>query len=117
MKTLIHYTITPAILSGVLSILAGACPPWESEAGDGHCKCGNSLKGVVHCNSHTQQLLVQDFHCMTYNTRSNKTTVGKCLNKRSGRTLSCSFYTVIETKDMSHLNTEVCGCFNRTGQL
>ena len=119
MKILTDYTLTPAILSMAISLLTGirACPPWESKEGDGHCQCGDSLGGLVLCNSHTQHLLVLTFHCMTYNTRSNKTTVGKCLQQRSAANHPCSFYTEINTTDISKLNIEVCGSFSRTGQL
>ena len=117
MKTLV---VTTATLSIVLSLLAGitACPPWESEGRDGRCQCGDSLGGVVYYNSRTEKLYILKFYCMTYNTRSNQTTVGKCLDKsRTTAYPPCSFYIAIETKNVTHLNAEVCGSFNRTGQL
>ena len=119
MKTQTDYTLTLATICMAVSLLAGTrvCPPWESKEGDGHCQCGNSLGGLVYCDNHTQQLFVLTYHCMTYNTKLNQSTVGKCLDKSKAGRQPCSFYREITTKDVTQLNIEVCGSFNRTGQL
>ena len=92
-----------------------SCPPWF-EPFNGTCKCGKTIHDIVKCDETLQKSAVLDCYCMTYN-ESTKTLVGAC------------FYNCVSTKDtkdvvyrrmpktVEELNHDMCGDFNRGGQL
>ena len=101
------------ILWCILSIIS-ACRPWtHHDQVSNKCVCGDKLRGVVHCGDH---LAILYCNCITYS-KSNQITVGKCMQMCRQGSHSCSLYTRIETINVTMLNDEVCGPFNRTGQL
>ena len=88
------------------------CPPWF-EPFNGTCKCGDSVDGIVKCNETLQESVILDCHCMTYNETSGMVVVGQCLYncvKRDSR-----YHQMPKT--LEKLNNEMCGDFNRDGQL
>ena len=92
-----------------------SCPPWF-EPSNGTCKCGKTVHDIVKCDETPQKSSVLDCYCMTYN-ESTGTVVGAC------------FYNCVSTKDtkdvvyrpmpktVEELNHDMCGDFNRDGQL
>ena len=92
-----------------------SCPPWF-EPSNGTCKCGKTIHDIVKCDETLQKSSVLDCYCMTYN-ESTGTVVGAC------------FYNCVSTKDtkdvvyrrmpktVEELNHDMCGDFNRDGQL
>ena len=92
------------------------CPPWTilNETSN-NCECGSDLKGIVQCNSKTLEVSVKNCYCMTYSEKLSGTFVSYCL-------YACSYYNFqdyhhIYAKNISELNEEVCGSFDRTGLM
>ena len=56
-------------------------------------------------------------YCMTYNGQLDKTLVGYCPTKCFEMTQIGSLFHLIETNSSLSINKEVCGNFNREGQL
>lgn len=91
------------------------CPPWTMYSNRTRsCKClAEPLGGVVRCNSVTKQAAVLFCYCMTYSNSSRAVVAGHCL-------LACAnpkTYHTIRTNDSLQINEEVCGPYNRRGQL
>ena len=108
--------ILPLLVLCILVVSSLACPPWTYSNSDGECQCGNSLEGVVHCDSVTLNVSVLSCNCMTLN-KSNKTVVGKCLAMCKVDHHACSLYNIVGTNQVGELDTEACDNLNRTGQL
>ena len=89
-----------------------SCPPWF-EPSNGTCKCGDSVDGIVKCDYTQQVSAIRNCHCMTYNEITGTVVVGHCLYncvKRDSR-----YHQMPKT--LEKLNNEMCGDFNRDGQL
>lgn len=92
-----------------------ACPPWfilSNSSSSKSCVCGNRLKEVVKCEAQKSYLAVG--YCMTYDSISGDTVVGKCPYN--------TFHNIVDLYlplpvNVSDLNNLVCGPFNREGQL
>ncbi len=92
--------------------------PGQSPDNTTQCKCGNGLGGVVQCNSATLQVSVLHCYCMTYNRQSNQTLVGHCTASYIAREPSPGkIHNQLHTNNSESINSEVCGKFNRDGQL
>ena len=92
------------------------CLPWTilNETSN-NCECGDDLDGIIECNSKTLEVSVKACYCMTYSEKLNGTFVSYCL-------YACSYYHFQEyhhiyAKNVSELNEEVCGSFNRAGLM
>lgn len=112
-------TLTVLLVAASLMACSLACPPWTYSDGDGECRCGDDLGGVVHCDAQTLHVSVLYCNCMTYS-KSNKTGVGSSLAMCfSNTSFRCSVYHQLEAvqNDEVDLNIENCSPFNRTGQL
>ena len=88
------------------------CPPWF-EPFNGTCKCGDSVDGIVNCDETLQESAIIGCYCMTYNERTGTVVVGACLYNCVKRD---SLYHQMP-KTLEKLNNEMCGDFNRDGQL
>ena len=95
-----------------------SCPPWYFHNGE-VCECGSDLDGRVHCDPEIGYILVLDGYCMTYDNNTGKTLTGACLY---------TFFNITEVNpylsnyhklplDSSEFTNEMCGFFNRQGQL
>ena len=129
LKALKMRVLSPIIMLLSLEIIflpvfaARDCPPWMYRDDSGSCRCGQSLRGLVYCDSQTEKVSVLFCYCMTRSSRSNLTTVGNCLPMCYYENLThCNAYTTMEydngaTVSNNRLNAKNCGPFNRTGQL
>ena len=107
-------------LASTFATLSVACPPWTLHSNiTGQCQCGNSLRGIVHCDNETLKVSVLYCYCMTYNDKMNQTLIAQCL-------FMCSIshdqnpsdsHNAIHTRDPHQINNETCHIFNRRGQL
>ena len=89
-----------------------SCPPWFEPA-NGTCKCGDSIDGIVKCNETVQESAILDCHCMTYSETTGTVVVGACLYNCVKR--DSLYHQMPQT--LEKLNNEMCGHFNRDGQL
>ena len=88
-----------------------SCPPWF-EPSNGTCKCGDSVDGIVNCDETLQESAIIGCYCMTYN-ETTGTVAGACLYNCVKRD---SLYHQMP-KTVEQLNHDMCGDFNRDGQL
>lgn len=97
------------------------CPVWfYYNSSSNRCECGDTLRGVVDCDSSVSPAVVSLLYCycMTYNEEMNQTLVGACTAMCTRRnTPDCQSFNTIKTNDTRELNSEMCGELNRTGQL
>ena len=98
------------------------CPPWTlpyTHAADNttHCKCGDTYREIITCDKDTLQVSI--LACITYNMELNKTLVGPCFAQCFKNTSQSpdGFHYLLHTNNSEAINDEVCGRFNRTGQL
>ena len=92
---------------------SGACPPWTVySSASGDCQCGDTLHGVVHCDRGNKISLLRCY-CMSYNRDFNTTLVVPC-NAMCKRKHD---YQNVISDDVTILNSELCGQYNREGQL
>ena len=111
-----------SLIALVLMLLScsGACPPWTVfSSSSGECQCGDGLYGVVYCDSDFKTISLLQCYCMSYNSDFNMTVVGPC-NAMCGKvsTYSYGYYDLLNVSDdASLLNGELCGQYNREGQL
>ena len=89
-----------------------SCPPWF-EPFNGTCKCGDSIDGIVNCDETQQESAIIGCYCMTYNEITETVVAGACLYNCVKRD---SLYHQMP-KTLDKLNNEMCGDFNRDGQL
>ena len=94
------------------------CPPqWYFYNGStSRCECGKDLNGLVHCDREMDYTLVLSGYCMTSD--NNVTVVGTCLYNFfniSKATPYLSNYHILPLNFT--LNDEMCGHFNREGNL
>ena len=111
---LFHHFIFAGIfaVSVTLTGSAAACPVWMLINGSTNkCQCGDSLKGIVSCegNNDHHRLSLLPCYCMTYSEAANTTVVGSCLAR-------CEKGGTVHTSNITELNKEQCGVFNREGQ-
>ena len=93
-----------------------SCPPWF-EPFNGGCKCGESIDYIVKCNETLQESAILDCYCMTYNESTQMVVVGACLyNCMSTKDTKDVVYRPMP-KTVEELNHDMCGDFNRGGQL
>ena len=93
-----------------------SCPPWF-EPFNGGCKCGESIDYIVKCNETLQESAILDCYCMTYNESTQMVVVGACLyNCMSTKDTKDVVYQPMP-KTVEELNHDMCGDFNRDGQL
>ena len=104
------------VLVFILVSCSGACPPWTVySSASGECQCRDSLHGVVHCDRDNKTISLLKCYCMSYNRDFNMTVVGPCNAMCRG---SYHSYNVLNVSDdVSLLNSELCGQYNREGQL
>ena len=91
------------------------CPPWMTYSNrTGSCHCYNTeLGGIVQCNSLTRQVDVLFCYCMTYSSIYQSAVVAHCIS-------ACAFpqvYHTVHSNSTTHLDQEVCGPYNRRGQM
>ena len=96
----------------------GECPVWTTyNSSTQHCECGDSIRGVVHCDPDTRKVSLLRCYCITYNEDTNGTVVGPCIIT----CLTSRFCALTELDKQnvftSQLNQKMCGSFKRTGQL
>lgn len=94
-----------------------ACPVWTIyNSTDNKCKCGDSLGKVIYCDTDTLEVFLSHCYCMTHSEELNTTVAGPCV-------ITCvdSEYfnpmNKLRTKSVHQLNQQMCGRFQRTGQL
>lgn len=117
MNTVLLVLQTVVFLAAAEQLPGGeeACPPWfilSNSSSSKSCVCGNRLKEVVKCEAQKSYLAVG--YCMTYDSISGDTVVGKCPYN--------TFHNIVDLYlplpvNLSDLNNFVCGQFNREGQL
>ena len=97
-----------------------ACPPWTVySSASGECQCGDSLRGVVHCDRDNKRISLLQCYCMSYNWNFNMTVVGPCnaMCRRMGADRYHSYNVLNVSDGVSLLNSELCGRYSREGQL
>ena len=104
------------VFAGIFAVsLTGSiatCPVWMlTKDNTSQCQCGDSLNGIVSCEGDADHhtLSLQSCYCMTYSEVANTTVVGSCL-------ASCASDQMVHTSNITELNKEQCGVFNREGQ-
>ena len=87
------------------------CSPWYIPHQDG-CTCGSTLGPLVRCQKN-ERVSVRIAYCMSYDNASGQVLVGNCpyVNAKHHRSY------VIQPKNVSDLNSRLCGWANRTGFL
>ena len=90
------------------------CPPWFESSNDS-CKCVKSAGSIVKCNELLQESAVLECYCMTYN-ESTGVVVGACFYNCIQDAFKAVVYRPMP-KTVEKLNDEMCGHFNRKGQL
>ena len=92
------------------------CPPWMTYSNrTGSCHCYNTeLGGIVQCNSLTRQVDVLFCYCMTYSPIYEDVVVGHILSACDQPQL---LYKTLNSNSTAHLDQEVCGPYNRRGQM
>ena len=90
------------------------CPPWFESSNDS-CKCVKSAGSIVKCNELLQESAVLECYCMTYN-ESTGVVVGACFYNCIQDAFKAVVYHPMP-KTVEKLNDEMCGHFNRKGQL
>ena len=89
-----------------------ACPPWTVySSASGECQCGDSLRGVVHCDRDNKRISLLQCYCMSYNRNFNMTVVGPCnaMCRRMGADRYHSYNVLNVSDGVSLLNSELCG--------
>ena len=93
-----------------------SCPTWYVETkhnGVTRCVCGARLENNVRCDDATQETLILEGFCMSYNETINDTVIGRCpfnYHYPDAQT----FYVTLPN-DTSELNNFMCNGLNRTG--
>ena len=96
------------------SVSGQQCPTWffPDPFSNGTCRCGDDIHDAVKCNNSTKEASILGCYCMTYN-KSTGPVVGSCLYKCI---LNDDLYHLVPS-DITKLNSNMCGHFNREGQL
>ena len=88
-----------------------SCPSWYIPA-DGVCTCGNTLDSTVQCYGE-DRVKVRFRFCMSYDPNTQLTLVGNCPYSNKNSTGSY----VVQPKNQSLLNENLCGWINRSGLM
>ena len=93
-----------------------SCSSWYFQNGS-QCECGSGLNGLVHCDPKTDNVLVLQGYCMTYDNDMGREVVGACLYNflRKSKPYLSNYHRL--PLNTSELNEAMCGHFNRQGQL
>ena len=83
------------------------------------CQCGDHLHRVIHCDRDNKKISLLKCYCMSYNRNFNTTVVGPCnvMCRVMGANRYHSYNVLNVSDDVSLLNSELCGQYNREGQL
>ena len=91
------------------------CPSWTYQ-NQSNCRCGSYLHGIVDCNQATKEVKLLKCYCMTHSDIAmNTTVVGSCIFNCAVDSSLKEYYRV--TKDIESLDNEICGQYNREGQM
>ena len=98
--------------------LTFACPPWFiltlQANGTVTCTCGSEIEDMVRCDQGNLQATVRLSKCMTFDTETNETFVGRCpLFQTENSTLGYKHL----PRNLSDLNEFMCNGNNREGRL
>ncbi len=106
------YSSPPVTASGVLPYDPTQCPTWFVPDINGKgCRCGNGCGGLK-CYVDSNRTVLQSQHCMTFDNVTKLTLVGPC----PFNLLGPEDYSNVEVpRNISELNTFMCGGLNRTG--
>ena len=100
---------------------ADECPPWFIPTGNASnpCKCAKTPGEIVSCDQILNKSLLLTCHCMSYENTTSELIVGPCMYgcfTENTTHLATGPYLSLP-KNISDLNTAVCGPLNRTGRL
>ncbi len=95
------------------SFNATECPSWYISRQDG-CTCGKSLGPLVRCRKN-ERVSVRIAYCMSYDNTTGQVLVGNCPYVKPHKQRVRSY--VVQPKNVSDLNSRLCGWANRTGFL
>ena len=97
-------------------VVNASCPPWF-EPSNGTCRCGKTIHDIVKCDETLNESAILDCYCMTYNESTETIVVGACFyNCVSTNSTKDVVYRPMP-KTVEGLNRDMCGDFNRDGQL
>ena len=92
------------------------CPTWFIPSSDSTgCECGADLYGIK-CNNNSKQVWLYELMCMTYDSATKNTLVGKC-PLSDLRKPSLQNHYILLPNDTSELNKFICGNMNRVGRM
>ncbi len=92
---------------------ATECPSWYIPRQDG-CTCGKSLGPLVRCRKN-ERVSVRIAYCMSYDNATGQVLVGNCPYVKPHKQRVRSY--MVQPKNVSDLNSRLCGWANRTGFL
>ena len=91
------------------------CYPWMfRNSTNGKCECSNIPRHSVLCDVEISRTSILDCYCMTYDSESNETQLGRCVYG-CGHKTDTVFYTLPNNTD--DLNSYSCGNMNRDSTL
>ena len=98
-----------------------SCPLWHVHDGNGVCKCGATLNGVVRCDK--EFIYIGHGNCMTWNNSTNEAEVHLCLFTHWKPNSSCATsgvrstyaYRVPANIPVSSVDYLICKEYNRQG--
>ncbi|XP_064388624.1 uncharacterized protein LOC135336696 [Halichondria panicea] len=91
------------------------CYPWMfRNSTNGKCECSNIPLHSVLCDIEISRTSILDCYCMTYDSESNETQLGRCVYG-CGHKRDTVFYTL--PNDIDDLNSYSCGNINRDSTL
>ena len=100
---------------------ADECPPWFMPTGNASnpCKCAKTPGEIVSCDQTLNETLLLTCHCMSYENTTSELIVGPCIYGcfYNGMTDLVKGPYLKLPRNISDLNTAVCGQLNRTGRL
>ncbi len=96
-----------------------SCPSWSYCSNNSTCECYDR-NYVVLCSEDMKKGGLLQCHCITWNENTNETEEGNCLYNckiysRNYFSLNGTYTTL--TRNVTDLNTQMCGRLNRTGTL
>ena len=98
--------------------LTFACPPWFIPTlqanGTVTCTCGGEIEDIVRCDQCNLQATLKLNKCMTFDTETNETFVGKCPLTQTENSTTIFIHL---PRNLSDLNEFMCDGNNREGQL
>ena len=92
-----------------------SCYPWMfRNLTKGKCECSNIPYRSVLCDAEISRTSILDCYCMTYDSESNETQLGRCVYG-CGHKIDTVFYTL--PNNTGDLNSYSCGRMNRDSTL